>query len=240
MGRGWRAPYLGPFFAIAEATRELSPGGPTAVLQLQDELDEPAGSSSRDSGSAPCSARSSTPKRCRRRSSPKRPETSSAPRRRDVISPRRPRPAALDATIVEARRCRTRAVALSIQPRRRGSTASCWPARRRRWCESGGDWDILARTAVWVTPDVRSSMSGPPSKVQSPRAAAGCLTTFRSGARPVPADSGCASMGCAARVAASPPDVRVARRRQQSSHPDDRQATRCPSPPHSAGPSSRA
>jgi hypothetical protein len=40
MGRGWRVPYLGPFFAIAEATRELSPGGPTAVLQLQDELDE--------------------------------------------------------------------------------------------------------------------------------------------------------------------------------------------------------
>ena len=40
MERGWRAPYLGPFFALAEATRELSPGGPTAVLQLQDELDE--------------------------------------------------------------------------------------------------------------------------------------------------------------------------------------------------------
>jgi hypothetical protein len=36
--RGWRVPYLGRWFTIPEATRELLPGGPLAVLHL--ELDE--------------------------------------------------------------------------------------------------------------------------------------------------------------------------------------------------------
>lgn len=35
MRRGWRVPYLGPFFTVPEATRELAPGGPVAVLYLE-------------------------------------------------------------------------------------------------------------------------------------------------------------------------------------------------------------
>jgi hypothetical protein len=34
MRRGWHVPYLGPWFAVPEATRELLPGGPIAVLHL--------------------------------------------------------------------------------------------------------------------------------------------------------------------------------------------------------------
>ena len=34
MGRGWHVPYLGPWFTVPEATRELVVGGPKAVLEL--------------------------------------------------------------------------------------------------------------------------------------------------------------------------------------------------------------
>jgi len=40
MRRGWRVPYLAPFDAVPEATRTLERGGPTAALQLPDEIDE--------------------------------------------------------------------------------------------------------------------------------------------------------------------------------------------------------
>jgi hypothetical protein len=35
MRRGWHVPYLGPWFAVPEATRELLPAGPIAVLHLE-------------------------------------------------------------------------------------------------------------------------------------------------------------------------------------------------------------
>ena len=45
--RGWRVPWLGPFFQVPEARRELFPGGPTAVLYIawdeDDDTVSPAG-----------------------------------------------------------------------------------------------------------------------------------------------------------------------------------------------------
>lgn len=40
MRRGWRVPYLGRWFAVPEATRELAPGGPIAVLHLEPGTDD--------------------------------------------------------------------------------------------------------------------------------------------------------------------------------------------------------
>lgn len=41
MTRGWQVPFLGPWFTVPEGTRELLPGGPTAVLHLEyDETDD--------------------------------------------------------------------------------------------------------------------------------------------------------------------------------------------------------
>jgi hypothetical protein len=40
MRRGWQVPYLGPWFTVPEATREVLPGGPTAVLHLEPGRDE--------------------------------------------------------------------------------------------------------------------------------------------------------------------------------------------------------
>ena len=40
MRRGWNVPYLGRWFAVPEATRPLLPGGPVAVLHLEDGTDD--------------------------------------------------------------------------------------------------------------------------------------------------------------------------------------------------------
>ncbi len=40
MNRGWHVPYLGPFFTVPEARRDLAPGGPIAVLHLEPGSDE--------------------------------------------------------------------------------------------------------------------------------------------------------------------------------------------------------
>ena len=40
MRRGWKVPYLGDFFTTPEATRELQPGGPAAVLYLEPGTDD--------------------------------------------------------------------------------------------------------------------------------------------------------------------------------------------------------
>jgi hypothetical protein len=40
MRRGWRVPYLGAWFTVPEASRDLVPDGPTAVLHLQPGPDE--------------------------------------------------------------------------------------------------------------------------------------------------------------------------------------------------------
>ncbi len=40
MRRGWKVPYLGPFFTTPEATRELTRGGPVAVLYLEPGTDD--------------------------------------------------------------------------------------------------------------------------------------------------------------------------------------------------------
>ena len=34
MRRGWNVPYMGPWFTVPEATREMTRGGPIAVLHL--------------------------------------------------------------------------------------------------------------------------------------------------------------------------------------------------------------